>query len=115
MQASEKEDRRRIMNIRITGHQISLTSSIKRYVRQKFIKINRKCKRQLNFTCVLEVNKLHKKIEVTTHLPGKDIHAEVEDKDMYTAIDLLANKIERQIVKYKEIHMVNMHSTKISD
>jgi putative sigma-54 modulation protein len=48
-------------------------------------------------------------------LPGKDIHAEVEDKDMYTAIDLLANKIERQIVKYKEIHMVNMHSTKVSD
>ena len=115
MQASEKEDRRRIMNIRITGHQISLTSSIKRYVRQKFLKISRKCKRQLNFTFVLEVNKLHKKIEVTTHLPGKDIHAEVENKDMYTAIDILANKIERQIMKYKEIHMVNVHSTKVSN
>jgi ribosomal subunit interface protein len=46
---------------------------------------------------------------------NRSIHAEVEDKDMYTAIDLLANKIERQIVKYKEMHMVNMHSTKVSD
>ncbi len=52
-------------------------------------------------------------MEVTTHLPGKDIHVQVEDKDMYTAIDLLAAKIERQIVKYKELHLINMHSAKI--
>ena len=67
----------------------------------------------MSFTCVLEVNKLSKKVEVTTHLPGKDIHVEVEDKDMYTAIDRLAAKIERQIVKYKELHLTDMHSAKI--
>ena len=99
------------MNIRITGHQISLTAAIKRYVTRKLIRLNKKFNHQMNFTCVLEVNKL-KKVEVTTHLPGKDIHVQVENKDMYTAIDLLA-KIERQIVKYKELHLINMHSAKI--
>ena len=101
------------MSVRITGHQISLTAAIKRYVNRKFLRLNRKFKRQMNFTCVLEVNKLSKKIEATTHLPGKDIHVEVEDKDMYAAIDLLVAKIERQIVKYKKMHLVDMHSAKL--
>ena len=103
------------MNIRITGHQISLTTAIKRYVTRKFIRLNRKFKRRMSFTCVLEVNKLSKKVEVTTHLPGKDIHVEVEGKDMYSAIDLLVTKIERQIVKYKELHLIDVHSNKIID
>ncbi len=103
------------MNIRITGHQISLTAAIKRYVTRKLIRLNKKFKHRMNFTCVLEANKLSKKVEVTTHLPGKDIHIQVENKDMYTAIDLLTAKIERQIVKYKELHLINMHSAKISD
>ena len=101
------------MNIRITGHQISLTAAIKRYVNRKLLRLSRKFKQQINFTCVLEVNKLSKKVEVTTHLPGKDIHVEVENKDMYTAIDLLAAKIERQLIKYKELHLVDMHSAKL--
>tara|TARA_B100000575_G_C23129494_1_gene654918 strand:+ start:231 stop:440 length:210 start_codon:yes stop_codon:yes gene_type:complete len=67
----------------------------------------------MNFSCVLEVNKLSKKVEVTTHLPGKDIHVEVEDKDMYTAIDILATKVERQIVKYKKLHLIDMHSSRL--
>ena len=43
------------MSIRITGHQISLTSAIKRYVTRKLIRLNKKFKHQMNFTCVLEV------------------------------------------------------------
>ncbi len=101
------------MSIRITGHQISLTSAIKRYVSRKLIRLNKKFKHQMNFSCVLEVNKLSKKVEVTTHLPGKDIHVEVEDKDMYTAIDILATKVERQIVKYKKLHLIDMHSSRL--
>ena len=62
---------------------------------------------------MLKVSKLQKKIEVTTHLPGKDLHAEVEDKDMYTAIDILATKVERQIVKYKKLHLIDMHSSRL--
>ena len=101
------------MNIRITGHQISLTSAIKLYITRKFKRLNNKFKHQMSFTCVLEANKLSKKVEVTTHLPGKDIHIEVENRDMYTAIDLLVSKIERQIVKYKELHLTDMHSARL--
>tara|TARA_A100001015_G_scaffold81345_1_gene90126 strand:- start:19915 stop:20112 length:198 start_codon:yes stop_codon:yes gene_type:complete len=62
---------------------------------------------------VLEVKKLVNKVEITTRLPGKDLHVEVEDSNMYTAIDLLAQKVDRQIIKYKEIHATDMHSAKL--
>jgi putative sigma-54 modulation protein len=33
---------------------------------------------------------------------GKDIHAEAIEPDMYAAIDCLADKLNRQVLKYKE-------------
>ncbi len=34
-------------------------------------------------------------------LRGKDIHCEATDDNLYSAIDLLADKIDRQVIKYK--------------
>jgi putative sigma-54 modulation protein len=33
---------------------------------------------------------------------GKDIYADAADPDLYAAIDLLADKLDRQVLKYKE-------------
>ena len=51
---------------------------------------------------ILTVEKLRQKIEANVHLSGKDIFVESEDDDMYAAIDLLVDKLDRQIVKHKE-------------
>jgi putative sigma-54 modulation protein len=48
------------------------------------------------------VDKLQQKAEVTLHVKGKDIYADAIDADMYAAIDLLAEKLDRQILKHKE-------------
>ena len=32
---------------------------------------------------------------------GKEIHAEASDQDLYAAIDLLIDKLDRQVIKYK--------------
>ncbi len=100
------------MNITITGHQISLTTAIKEYINKKFAKIQRHFDNNLDVHFVLEVKKIINKVEVTTHLPGKDLHIEAEDKDMYKAIDLITDKFDRQIIKYKEMHSKDMHSGK---
>jgi ribosome-associated translation inhibitor RaiA len=42
------------------------------------------------------------KIEANVHVRGKDIHAEAIEPDMYAAIDCLADKLNRQVLKYKE-------------
>ena len=50
---------------------------------------------------VLSASKLGQKAEVTLHLPGKEIHCTCEHADLYAAIDLLADKLDRQVLKYK--------------
>ena len=35
-------------------------------------------------------------------MPGNDLHAECADENMYSAIDMLADKLDRQVLKYKE-------------
>ena len=51
---------------------------------------------------ILSVEKLKQKAEVTLHVRGKDIFVESDDNDMYAAIDLLADKLDRLVIKHKE-------------
>jgi putative sigma-54 modulation protein len=36
------------------------------------------------------------------HVRGSAIHADATEEDMYAAIDLLADKLDRSVVKHKE-------------
>ena len=42
------------------------------------------------------------KAEATIHVAGADIFANAESEDMYAAIDLLADKLDRQLIKHNE-------------
>jgi putative sigma-54 modulation protein len=35
-------------------------------------------------------------------VPGNDLHVECSDENMYSAIDMLADKLDRQVLKHKE-------------
>jgi putative sigma-54 modulation protein len=50
---------------------------------------------------ILSVDKLRQKAEVTLRVRGKDIHCACEEQDLYAAIDLLVDKLDRQVQKYK--------------
>ena len=39
---------------------------------------------------------------MTLHVRGKDLHCESEEADLYAAIDLLADKLDRQVLRYKD-------------
>ena len=45
---------------------------------------------------------LRQKAEATLHVSGCVIHADATEEDMYAAIDLLADKLDRCIKKHKE-------------
>jgi putative sigma-54 modulation protein len=51
---------------------------------------------------VLSVDKLRQQITANLHIRGKEIHAECADADMYAAIDALADKLDRQVLRHKE-------------
>jgi len=48
------------------------------------------------------VDKLIQKAEATMHVSGKDIFADATHEDLYAAIDALADKLDRQLIKHKE-------------
>ena len=52
----------------------------------------------------LTVEKTRHKAECSVHVSGTDLHASAEDENqnMYAAIDSLADKLDRQLLKHKE-------------
>jgi putative sigma-54 modulation protein len=52
----------------------------------------------------LIVEKMVQKAESTVHIAGKDVFAASDSEDMYAAIDSLADKLDRQLIKHKEKH-----------
>lgn len=90
------------MNINITGHHVEVTPPIREYVIGKLDRVIRHFDQVTSVHVVLSVQKLQQKAEITVHVKGKDIFADAEDADLYAAIDLLADKLDRQVLKHKE-------------
>jgi len=90
------------MNVQLSGHHLEVTPAIRSYVIEKLTRISRHFDHVIDVSVILSVNKLDHKVEVTMHVRGKDIHVECVDANMYAAIDGLADKLDRQILKHKE-------------
>lgn len=90
------------MNLILTGHHLDITPAIREYITTKLKRITRHFDHVIDVNVILSIAKLNQKIEANVHVRGKDIFAQAEDGDMYAAIDLLADKLDRQIVKHKE-------------
>lgn len=90
------------MNLNISGHHIDLTDALRNYVRSKLQRVERHFDHVIDAEIVLEVEKLQHKAEATLHLSGKTLHAEAVEADMYAAIDVMADRLDRQICKFKE-------------
>ncbi len=90
------------MNLKITGLHLEVTPSIREYIESKLERITRHVDNVIGVNVTLSVDKLVQKAEVNVHLAGKDIHVESEEADMYAAIDTLMDKLDRQVLKFKE-------------
>jgi putative sigma-54 modulation protein len=90
------------MNLNLTGVHLDITPAIRAYVVAKLDRVNRHFDHVIDVSVVLSVDKLRHKIEANVHVRGKEIHAEAIEPDMYAAIDCLADKLDRQVLKYKE-------------
>jgi putative sigma-54 modulation protein len=89
------------MNLSITGRHLEVTPAIREYVINKMARVSRHFDNVIDTQVILSVERLNHMAEVTMHVRGKDIHCEAIDENLYAAIDLLADKIDRQIIKYK--------------
>ena len=90
------------MNLSVSGHHLEVTPALKSYVQSKLERVNRHFDHVIDAHVILTVEKLLQKAEVTLHVRGKDLHCESEEGDLYAAIDLLADKLDRQVLRYKD-------------
>lgn len=92
------------MNLHLTGHHLEITPALREYVQNKLTRISNHFDHVIDVKVTLTVEKIKQKVEATIHVPGNDLHAEANDENMYSAIDLLADKLDRQVLKHKEKH-----------
>jgi putative sigma-54 modulation protein len=90
------------MQLSITGHHVEVTPALRGYVERKLERIARHFDHVIDVHCVLTVEKLRQKAEATVHVRGNAIHADATEPDMYAAIDMLTDKLDRCVLKYKE-------------
>jgi putative sigma-54 modulation protein len=96
------------MQINLTGHHVDITDSLRDYVESKLKKIERHFDNVVDVQVILSVEKLRQKAEATVHMSGNNVYADDTQEDMYAAIDGLIDKLDRQVVKYKE-KLTNHH------
>ncbi|MBS4178304.1 ribosome hibernation-promoting factor, HPF/YfiA family [Lederbergia citrea] len=93
-----------MLNYQIRGENIEVTEAIRDHVEKKVDKLERYFNEtpEANVHVNLKVNPNKKaKVEITIPLPQLVLRAEEENDDMYAAVDLIVDKLERQIRKHK--------------
>jgi putative sigma-54 modulation protein len=90
------------MQISFTGHQIEITSALREFATEKFERLQRHFERITSANVVFTVNNLDHVAEATIRVPGESLHASSKATDMYSAIDALVDKLDRQLKKHKE-------------
>jgi putative sigma-54 modulation protein len=90
------------MNLSISGDHLDVTPALRDYVNAKLDRIRRHFDQMISVSVCLSVEKLRHKARITLHARGKDLHAESTENNLYAAIDLLADKLDRQVRKLKD-------------
>ncbi len=94
------------MHVVVTGRNIDLTNALKDYLLDKLQRAQKHFDHPLEGTALLSVAKNpsiahNQTAEITIKLNGNIIRGEESTQNMYASIDLVADKIERQLRKYK--------------
>jgi len=90
------------MQINVSGHHVEVTDSLRNYVETKLDRLERHYDRITNMKVILSVEKQRQKAESTIRISGGEVYADAESEDLYAAIDMLADKLDRQLIKQKE-------------
>ena len=91
-----------MMKYNIRGDKLEVTDAINNYVESKLDRLNKYFKEdEILANVLLKVKGNRQIIEVTIPTDKFILRSEEEDKDLYAAIDLVTDKLERQIRKNK--------------
>lgn len=89
------------MQINITGHHVDITPPLRAYVTEKLQRLSRHFDHVISVNVILNVEKQEQVAEATVNAGGRTLFANDSSRDMYAAIDGLADKLDRQVRRLK--------------
>ncbi len=89
------------MNIIIRGKHVEVTDALKDYVYKRVGKLEKYSDEFMDVQVTLLVERGRHRVEVTAPINGIILRGEEETDDMYSSIDLVIEKLEKQIAKYR--------------
>ena len=101
------------ITVSVTFRHTEPTAALKQYAEEKIHKIGKYFSHPLDAHVILAVDAKQRQLaEVELHTHGAMIHGKEQHQDLYAAIDLVLDKIERQVRKQKEKSKVSRRRTK---
>ena len=88
--------------VSVTFRHVEPTDAIRLYAERKFAHVGTLLKRTCQAHLILTVDKYRQHGEVTVKSGRLSVSAQEETKDLYSVIDLLADKVGRQLKKHLE-------------
>jgi ribosome-associated inhibitor A len=98
------------MRIEITAKHIEITEALRSRIESRFDKLERLDIALINPHVILSQEKNLHQIEAAITVPNDKIFAKAEHEDMYAAINLLGQRLERQLNRYRNKPSAHRHS-----
>ncbi|MDR1961137.1 MAG: ribosome-associated translation inhibitor RaiA [Gracilibacteraceae bacterium] len=90
------------MNVLVRGKQFKVTDALKEYAQKRVGKLAKFSDDFSDVHVVLSAERERQKVEVTAPLSGFILRGEEAAPDMFTSIDLVVEKLERQMTRYRK-------------
>ncbi len=90
------------MKIKMTGRHIEVSERLKEYAEKRISRLEKYFQQLIDIHLILYVEKLDHAAELIINGDSVQFHAREKAADLYSALDLLVDKMESQIARYKE-------------
>ena len=102
------------MNLKINSRHVEVTPAMRNHLEAGLAKIRKHFDHVIDASAFLMVDKAKEKdlrqtAELTLHLKGKELFAQAHHEDLYHAMDAVIDKLDRQLLKHKEIIQDHHH------
>jgi len=90
------------MDTHLTFRHMDSTDAIKEYTENKLEKIKKYVQEPLDIHVIFSKERFQYLIEINLSGNGMDVHAEDRNEDLYAAIDLVMDKVEKQLRRLRD-------------
>ena len=90
------------MKYNIRGNKIDVTQAINDYLESKLAKVEKYFDDDVEAKAIISAKGREQKVEVTIWSGKYNVRAEESNEDLYSAIDLVVDKLERQLKRFKD-------------